>query len=308
MSSFGLNSTPFIAPSTDLESLKNQSPGSTAGEKQRLAKAAKEFESFFMYYMLKTMRKTIPDNPFGGDQMLSNSNSKDIFNQMFDMEMSKKLAGGNGSIAKLLYKQMERLIDEKTDPGNVGDQKLMPLKSGDYNRFNLKQMRSLPFDNGENSAKPIEKSAKFHEVSLPVQTKPTDPIVSSYGSIIEKAAKEHKIEPALIYSVIKVESNGNPQAESAAGARGLMQLGEATAIDMGVADTFDPNQNIHGGAKYLKRMLDRYGDLNLALAAYNAGPGNVDRHGGVPPFKETQEYIAKINDTLQTARHHLGAL
>jgi Rod binding domain-containing protein len=305
MSTFGLNSTPFITQSTDLESLKSQRSGSISAEKQRLAKAAEEFESFFMYYMLKTMRETIPDSPLGEQQMLNNSASKDIFNQMFDMELSKKLAGGNGSIARMLYNQMERLIDQKTDGASVNEQKIRPLESGDINRFKLNHRRSLPIDKGGGSAKPIEPPVKFHEVSHPITTRPTDPIVSSYGSIIEKAAKEHKIEPALIYSVIKVESNGDPNAESSAGARGLMQLGEATASDMGVADSFDPTENIHGGAKYLKRMLDRYGDLNLALAAYNAGPGNVDRHGGVPPFRETQEYIVKVNDTLQTARLQL---
>jgi hypothetical protein len=90
------------------------------------------------------------------------------------------------------------------------------------------------------------------------------------------------------------ESGGNPMAESPKGAGGLMQLMPATAQELGVTDVFDPEQNLRGGAKYLRQQLERFGDPSLALAAYNAGPANVDKYGGVPPFAETQNYIAKI--------------
>ena len=113
--------------------------------------------------------------------------------------------------------------------------------------------------------------------------------------LIDQASQAQEIDPALIKAIIRAESNFNVRAVSSAGAQGLMQLMPATAEDLRIIDPFDPKENIHGGTHYLRYLLNRFDqDLRLALAAYHAGPGNVTRHGGVPPFKTTISYLDKV--------------
>ena len=121
-----------------------------------------------------------------------------------------------------------------------------------------------------------------------------------YEKEINAAAKKYGLNPWFLAAIIKQESNFNATATSHAGARGLMQLMPATAASLGVVDPTDPGQNTMGGAKYIKQMLDKYnGDPIMALAAYNAGPRNVAKHGGVPPFKETRDYVVKIPNNFK---------
>lgn len=122
-------------------------------------------------------------------------------------------------------------------------------------------------------------------------------------SLAEDTAKRHDVEPSLVESVIHVESRYNTHAVSPKGAQGLMQLIPATARRFGVANPFDPAQNLEGGVRYLKYLLDLYGgDEKLALAAYNAGEGAVARYRGVPPYPETRDYVRKVGQRLESAR------
>ena len=122
-----------------------------------------------------------------------------------------------------------------------------------------------------------------------------------YAEQIHSAASKYSLDPKLIASVISVESNFNSQAVSSKSALGLMQLEPKTAVELSVGDVFDPKQNIDGGARYLRQLLDRYSqDLILTLAAYNAGPDRVDKYRGIPPFPETHDYIRRVTQKLRS--------
>ena len=131
----------------------------------------------------------------------------------------------------------------------------------------------------------VETSEDIQEIRLVTQWEP----------VIRPAAEKYGLDPNLVAAVIWAESSGDPDAVSTKGARGLMQLLPSTARELGVDNLFDPRDNVDGGTKYLRKMLDSHnGNLELALAAYNAGPDAVRRHGGLPPHKETKTYVARV--------------
>jgi len=270
-------------------------------EKARLRKATNEFEAFFKYQMLKTMRQTIPDDPLSEDLPLGNDGGKETFTDLFDMEIARAGSGGRRSLSQVLYHSMEKLVEARFAKNN-GTPVKSPIVETKSPRPVIPSLKRIAIPK---RPAPIQMISKPEPVALP--PKPRERVSSpvswhgldSYQRHIDAAAAETKLDSALIASVIHAESGGNPKAVSPAGAKGLMQLADSTAQRYGVVDSFDPGENIRAGSRFLKHLMDKYKDVKLALAAYNAGPGNVDRFGGIPPFKETRAYVARVTSLMK---------
>ncbi len=151
-------------------------------------------------------------------------------------------------------------------------------------------------------AKIVEEGGVFPQRSWRYSDHSRPLFSSSYNDIIIEASQKFDVDAALVSAVIKAESDYNPKIVSHKGARGLMQLMPATAKRFGVANSFDPRENIHGGTRYLRWLLNKFeGNADLAVAAYNAGEGNVMKYDGVPPFRETVNYINRIAKHIRKA-------
>jgi soluble lytic murein transglycosylase-like protein len=153
---------------------------------------------------------------------------------------------------------------------------------------------------------PPELQAMLQQAATPAAT-PTIRVPGGFGPMIAEAARKYGVEPALIAAVMETESKFNPDAVSQAGAKGLMQLMPATARGLGVTDATDPRQAILGGAKLLGILSQKYdGNLELAVAAYNAGSGAVDQHGGIPPYGETRRYVPLVLAAYERFKTQFG--
>ncbi|MFO7560467.1 MAG: lytic transglycosylase domain-containing protein [Desulfobacterales bacterium] len=179
----------------------------------------------------------------------------------------------------------------------------MVLMSGNpsaYSRINQTEEEKLKVNISLPEAQPVSES-KAEPLRLNIKKS------RKFEPIINQVAGRYGVDPDLVRAVIMAESSYNPLAVSNKGAMGLMQLMPNTARAMGVEDCFNPEHNIDGGVRYLKKLLNRYnGDIELALAAYNAGSRKVMEYQGVPPFKTTRLYIKKVNDYFQFYKKHLG--
>jgi Rod binding domain-containing protein len=249
--------------------------------KVKLQRAVRDFEAMFLNQMLKSMRNTVQQSGLFGEENFGG----DVVNSMFDMELSSKLAQSRGfGIGDMLYYKItgEHLPTTVAASSNSFEMKIVPKESSE--RKEIKEFA------------PINAAPR----SLPGEAKTLRERVEQYNEIIDEAAKKYSLDSNLIKAVIAAESRGNVNAHSPKDAKGVMQLIDSTAAEMGVKDVWNPSDNIMGGAKYLKLMLDNFdGDVEKALASYNAGPGSVLKHKGIPPYKETQQYVKRTMNYLK---------
>lgn len=233
--------------------------------KLKLQRVVKDFEAIMVGYLLKSMRSSQMDSDGFGENY-----GGDMLEGVFDGELAKHISQNSSfGLGEMLYLQL------------TGE--------------------ALP------KQKPVDRIVKNEtvakkeiEINKPENfiNKPVDSIknrIQNYENIINQAATKHRVDSTLIKAVIASESAGKVNAKSPKNAKGLMQMIDSTASEMGVKDVWNPVENIDGGTKYLAKMLKEFQyDVKLALAAYNAGPGAVEKHSGVPPYKETKDYIEKV--------------
>jgi soluble lytic murein transglycosylase-like protein len=249
---------------------------------QKIKEIAVQFESLLMNTMLKTMRSTVQ-----ASDLIDNEGEIRHYREMLDTEFSNALAGkSNGlGIADMIIEQ-------------YGQPPVSTVSAG-------KEMQSMPASK-LSFKRAVSAYQKNVDNSLEQIVKKLNPALSDtldkYSGEIYEASNSTGLRPELILAVINQESAGNPDAKSVKGASGLMQLMPETAKEVGVTNIYDPAQNITGGSRYLAKMLQRFdGNLDLALAGYNAGPGNVEKAGNkVPQYPETEKYVQQVSSTFKT--------
>jgi soluble lytic murein transglycosylase-like protein len=257
-------------------------PKLDASQRLKLQKAVREFESIFVGYMVKSMRNTVEKADNSTDSF-----GTDMLEGLFDVELAKHISrNSNLGLAEMLYRKITG--ESLAEAQRMAATARVPLPASER-----RTTSEAPGAQRGNSPLPREGMPKTFQERLRV-----------YDTYIAEAAEQFGVRDSLIRAVIAAESGGRPDARSAKEAKGLMQLIDSTAQAMGVQNVWDPRENILGGAKYLKQLLDHFGgDERLALASYNAGPAAVQRYGGVPPYRETQEYVRRVLNFVEMIEH-----
>ncbi len=222
----------------------------------QLKKACRGFEAIMVQKMLEEMDKTV-----GKDPLVKNNAQNDIYKSMYIDALAKKMSEHSSfGLGKMLFDSLKKYVEYKKHTKGY---------------IKIKNLNSKAF-------KQLEKYKKISADK------------DFIGKVVDKASKKYSVPKSLIYGIIKAESDFNPSAVSSAGAIGLMQLMPQTALDLGINNAWDIEENIMGGVKYISQLLGEFKDEKLAVAAYNAGPENVKKYKGIPPFKETRNYVKKV--------------
>ena len=234
----------------------------------RITMVAREFESIFSSMMLKSMRNTL-----GEGTLIPTSMGEKIYTGMLDDEYAKLLGNSETlGLAGLIEQELRKYEGE--DPDAIENMK-MPAWMYDERLLGT--------------------GATGTSKGIKGKVGPLVERIGQWDELIDETSEKYGVDRDLVAAVIAQESGGNRFAVSRAGAKGLMQLMDGTARHLGVTSSFDPRQNIDGGVRYLRRMLDRFeGNEQLALASYNAGPGAVDKYHGIPPYRETRNYVRSV--------------
>lgn len=268
--------SPAIAPppanSTFAQVLEQVKGRENAGQQQKLKEACQQLESCLMQQLLESFSRAQLESG-----LLPKSAGHDIWQSMLNEQYALAISSSGAiGLADLLYQQLSQ-----------------NLASTPYPETNRATGQPASADRKEETRK--ETSSSGNNTAGLKSLPPAGPGPVSLRALIKDTAAKYRLSEDLISAVIEVESGFNPLASSAAGASGLMQLMPATARELGVKNVWDPRENIDAGCRYLRQLLDRYrGELTLALAAYNAGPGKVDGYGGIPPYTETRAYVRRV--------------
>lgn len=263
----------------NIQSAKVDRKNLSEEDKAGFARASRGFEAIFINLMLKQMKQAMLSKNDDKDEEIGfGADTLESYADMLFSEEVAKIGKGIG-IAEAMYLNFtgEKLpaISARETPVNIPTTVIDTKQN-----LNLNETK-----------KPINFNQNLNGNFIDKVKNRLD----NYSDIIAEASKKYQIPENLIKAIITTESAGIPTAQSSAGAKGLMQLMDGTARELGVNNPFEPYQNIMGGTKYLRQMLDNFGgNLQLALAAYNAGPGNVMKYGDIPPFQETQQYVKKV--------------
>jgi Rod binding domain-containing protein len=290
--------------------------------RQRLQRATKEFESLLMGYMLKSMRSNTNSSELFGD-----SYGGDVLDGLFDTQMAQHVSSNSSlGLAEMLYRRMtgEEMPAKRAPssrPAAVGPM-AQHQPEGKDQASDLRPrggtaatVEAIPTTEKKTpvlSQSPLPVPAPVLSYKEPgiVLTARTDSArtvpdtlrrrLDQVAPVIQEAADTHRVDANLLRAIIAAESNGDASARSPKNAKGLMQLIDSTATAMGVKNVWNPRENVLGGAKYLSRLMEQFGgDREKAVASYNAGPGAVRKHGGIPPFKETRAYVDKVMNYMR---------